>query len=129
MSGDRFECVIHHGGGFGEYNKYGYNGLEEIWHVDPDFWSYFEILGGLKNLGYLKVESLWYYDAIDDNELVMLQGDAGENRMKTIALINGNVHLYVMHLVYGEEQILPLETNVGPNGENNVGPNTVEDDG
>ncbi|CAK8532808.1 unnamed protein product [Lathyrus sativus] len=76
MSDDRLECVIHHGGGFDEFNRYGYNGLEEIWQVDPDFWSYFEILGGLKDLGYPKVESLWYYDVMDDNELVMLQDDA-----------------------------------------------------
>ncbi|CAK8543317.1 unnamed protein product [Lathyrus sativus] len=123
MSGDMFEFVIHHEGGFGEFNRHSYNGLKEIWQVGPDYWSYFEILRGLKDLGYPKVESLWYYDAMDDNELVILQDDARTNRVKTIALINGNVHLYVMHPVYGEKQILPLENNTGPNVENNVGPN------
>lgn len=48
------------------------------------------------------MESLWYYDAMDINELVLLKDDAGINRMKVIALINENVHLYVMHPVYGE---------------------------
>ncbi|CAK8565422.1 unnamed protein product [Lathyrus sativus] len=113
---DRFDCVINHGGVSDEFNRICYKGLKKIWQVDPDFWSYFKILGGLKNLGYPKVESLWYYHAMDDNELVMLQDDAGTNRMKTIAFINENVHLYVMHLVYEKEQILPLENNVGPNG-------------
>ncbi|KAI5425701.1 hypothetical protein KIW84_031498 [Lathyrus oleraceus] len=72
---DMFECVIHHEGMFVEFNILGYDGLEEVWQVDPDFWSYFEVLGGLKDLGYSKVESLWYYDAMDDNELVLLKDD------------------------------------------------------
>lgn len=113
---DRFECVIHHGRVFVEFNILGYNGLEEVWQVDPDFWSYFEVLDELKDLGYLKLESLWYYDAMDDNELVLLKDDAGTDRMKIIALINGNVHLYVIHPIYGKEQILSLENSVGPNG-------------
>ncbi|CAI8585561.1 unnamed protein product [Vicia faba] len=50
---------------------------------------------------------------MDDNELVMLQDDAGINRMKMIALINRNVHLYVMHPVLGKEKILPIKNNVG----------------
>lgn len=97
---DRFECVIHHRGVFVEFNKLGYKGLEEVWQVDPDFWNYFEVMDGLKDLGYLKVEILWYYDAMDINELVLLKDDARTNRMKLIASINGNMHLYVMHPVY-----------------------------
>ncbi|KAI5393265.1 hypothetical protein KIW84_060400 [Lathyrus oleraceus] len=55
MSG-RFECVIHHGCVFVEFNRLGYKRLDEVWQVDPDLWSYFEVLGGLKDLGYPKVE-------------------------------------------------------------------------
>ncbi|CAI8585559.1 unnamed protein product [Vicia faba] len=62
---------------------------------------------------------------MDDNELVMLQDDAGKNRMKMIALINRNVHLYVMHPVLGEEKILPIKNNVGPIG---VEDDKLEDD-
>jgi hypothetical protein len=61
---------------FVEFKILGYKGLEEVWKVDHDFWSYFEVLSGLKNLGYPKVESLWYYDAMDINELVLLKDDA-----------------------------------------------------
>ncbi|KAI5447300.1 hypothetical protein KIW84_014959 [Lathyrus oleraceus] len=101
----------------------------EVLQVDPDFWSYFEVLGGLKNLGYSKVESLWYYDVMDDNELILLKYDDGTKRMKIIALINGNVHLYVMHPVYGKEQILSLENSLGPNGDkfDEGGATSVED--
>ncbi|KAI5412440.1 hypothetical protein KIW84_057205 [Lathyrus oleraceus] len=116
ISSLRFDCVIYHGGVFVEFNRLGYHGLEKVWQVDPDFWSYFEVLDGLKDLGYSKVESLWYYDAMDDNELVLLRDDAGTSRIKMIALINGNVDLYVMHPVYEEEQILSLENSVGSNG-------------
>lgn len=49
---------------------------------------------------------------MDDNELLLLKDDARTNRMKMIALINGNAHLYVMHPIYGEEQILSLENSV-----------------
>lgn len=73
---DMFECVIHHGDVFIEFNRLSYNELEEVCQVDPDFWSYFEVLSGLKDLGYSKVESLWYYDAMDDNELMLLKDDA-----------------------------------------------------
>ncbi|KAI5395619.1 hypothetical protein KIW84_061967 [Lathyrus oleraceus] len=110
---------------FVEFNILGYDGLEEVWQVDPDFWSYFEMLGELKDLGYSKVRILWYYDAMEDNELVLLKDDTGINRTEMIALINGNVHLYFMHPIYGEEQILSLENSVGPNG---VEEDKLEDD-
>lgn len=51
---------MHHGGEFAEFTKLGYKGLEEIWDVDPDFWSYFEVLNRLKDLGYPSVDSIWY---------------------------------------------------------------------
>ncbi|KAI5386353.1 hypothetical protein KIW84_072760 [Lathyrus oleraceus] len=73
------------------------------------------ILRWFKGFRVPKVKSLWYHDAMDINELVLLKDDACINKMKLIALINGNVHLYVMHPIYGEEPIPSLENNVGPN--------------
>ncbi|XP_050887670.1 uncharacterized protein LOC127092818 [Lathyrus oleraceus] len=66
---------------------------------------------------------------MDINELVLLKDDAGINRMKLIALINGNVHLYVMRPVYGKESILSLENNVGPSSveEDNLEDDTLDD--
>lgn len=63
----RFECVVHHGGEFIEFKKLGYNGLHEVWLANPDYWSYFKVLGGLRGLGYPVVESLQYYDAMYTN--------------------------------------------------------------
>ncbi|KAI5446902.1 hypothetical protein KIW84_014665 [Lathyrus oleraceus] len=113
---DRFQCDIRHWCVFVKFNKLGYKGLEEVLEVDPDFWGYFEILIGLKDLGYPCMESLWYYDAMDINQLVLLKDDAGINRMKIITLITRNVNLYVKHPVYREKSILSLENNVGSNG-------------
>lgn len=61
----RFECVVHHEGEFLKFKKLGYKELNEVWIVDLDYWSYFEVLGGLRDLRYLDVESLWYCDAMD----------------------------------------------------------------
>lgn len=53
----RFDCVVHHSGEFSRefanFTKTGYVGLEEVWSVDPDYWSYFEILDKLKEMGIL----------------------------------------------------------------------------
>lgn len=50
-----FKCVVHHSGEFSRefanFTKSGYQGLETIWDVNPDYWSYFKILGLLKGLG------------------------------------------------------------------------------
>jgi hypothetical protein len=33
----KFECVVHHGGCFGQLHHADYNGAEESWFVDPDY--------------------------------------------------------------------------------------------
>jgi hypothetical protein len=64
----KFECVVHHGGCFGQLHHADYNGAEKSWFVDPDYWSYFEIKDNLKEkLGYKVVESLWFYDPMNIN--------------------------------------------------------------
>lgn len=77
------------------------------------------MFSGLKDQ-YPKVESPWCYDAIVVNDIVLFKDDRGTKRMKTIVVINGNVHLYIIHLLSQpniiEEPILSLEyNNVGPN--------------
>ncbi|KAI5417934.1 hypothetical protein KIW84_042531 [Lathyrus oleraceus] len=86
-------------------------------------------MGGLKDLGYPKMESLWYYDAMDINELVLLKDYAGTNITKLITLINENMRLYVMHPVYGKKPLPSLENNVGPNDveEDNLKDDTLND--
>ncbi|CAK8578760.1 unnamed protein product [Lathyrus sativus] len=112
----RFKCIVHHGGQFAEFTNLGYNGLEETWDVESDFWSYFKVLGGLKDLGYPTIESLWYYDQMECNSIVELKDDNETRRMHTIDELTGEVHLYVMHPILQdeviEEPILSLEYNV-----------------
>ncbi|KAI5421899.1 hypothetical protein KIW84_045375 [Lathyrus oleraceus] len=90
----------------------------------------FEVLSGLKQLGYPTVESLWYHDTTEINEIVPLKEDIRAKGMKTIIVINGNVHLYVLHPILQpdiiEKPILSLDYNVvGPS--ENVG-NDVQKD-
>lgn len=97
----RLQCIVHHGGEFSKefYKliKWGYKGLKEIWDIVRDYWSYFEILGKLKDLGYPVVASLWYYDEMDVNDIVLLENDKGSRMMKTIIVMVGTCHLYVIH--------------------------------
>ncbi|KAI5443199.1 hypothetical protein KIW84_012021 [Lathyrus oleraceus] len=71
----RFKCIVCHGDEFLEFKKLGYKGLEETRDVDPDFWSYFEVLSGLKDSGYPNVDTLWYYDQVEFNSMVLLKDD------------------------------------------------------
>jgi len=52
MCDDRFEVVVHHSGSFvcHDNGKLVFEGETIKWFCDPDRWSYFEIVGGLKEL-------------------------------------------------------------------------------
>ncbi|KAI5427780.1 hypothetical protein KIW84_032983 [Lathyrus oleraceus] len=70
---DRFQCVIHHESVFVKFNRLCYKGLKEVWEVDPDSWSYFEVLSGLKDLEYLKVENYI------EEPILSLENNVGSN--------------------------------------------------
>jgi len=99
MDDQKFEVVAHHMGAFSEPNHLGYYGMEAIWICHPDTWSYFEVLGGLNDMGYNDLESLWYYDPQHVNELIRLNSDVGTKRMMYISYNDGRAHLYVCHTV------------------------------
>lgn len=99
MNEEKFEVVVHHMGAFAEPNHLGYRGLESTWICHPDGWSYFEVLRGLKDMGYINLESLWYYDPQNINELIRLNNDVGTKRMMYISYNDGCVHLYVLYTV------------------------------
>lgn len=69
---------------FFEFTKLGYKGLEEVRVIYLDYWSYFKFLSGLKDLDYLTIQSLWYYDEMEFNKIVLLKDDLGTRRMKII---------------------------------------------
>ena len=48
-----FEVVVHHRGSFGQFHHLDCNGLKDIQYSDLDFWCYFQVLGELKDMGYI----------------------------------------------------------------------------
>ena len=88
---------MHHGGAFDKFHHTDYHGKALSWFCELKFWSYFEILGSLKELGYVQVESMWHYDPKDVNELVLEEKDNSTKRIKNIAKMNGKFHIYVVH--------------------------------
>ncbi|CAJ2642460.1 unnamed protein product [Trifolium pratense] len=96
--GDRLEVVVHHGGWFEEFDHNGYVGADVTWFVDEDYFSYFEFVGEIKKkLKYPSIDTMWFYDPQDVNELVLLEDDMDANRMKNIARMDGRVQLYLVH--------------------------------
>jgi len=57
---DHFGVVFHHGGRFESNGSQQYVGQFSILACDPVRWSYFEILGILKEMGYANVKEMWY---------------------------------------------------------------------
>lgn len=64
------------------------------WKYDGDKWSYYEILGIIKEMGYPEVLEMWYDFAGTLNELV---NDFGAIELLNWPETNGKVDLYVVH--------------------------------
>lgn len=112
---DKFEVVVHHQGYFKVLKHDAYEGDEITWLSDPDYWSYFEIMGNLEVLGYKDVDSILYYDPYMAEEMVLLkEDDACSRRVQAIAHSEGKAHIYVIHPVLELEIIELLKYNVGP---------------
>ncbi|RHN51165.1 hypothetical protein MtrunA17_Chr6g0465431 [Medicago truncatula] len=99
----RFVLVLHHGGGFVEFNHADYNGIETVLECEEDYWAYFSVLSTVKRLGYTMINAIWYYEPYLVDELVRLRDDLGCRRMKAIVEMHGRVHLYVEHSVCASE--------------------------
>jgi hypothetical protein len=112
---DKFEVVVHHQGYFKVLKHDEYEGDEITWLCDPDYWSYFEIMGNLEVLGYKDVDSILYYDPYMAEEMVLLkEDDTYSRRVQSIAQSKGNAHIYAIHPVSQPEIIEVLEYNVWP---------------
>ena len=107
---DHFEVVFHHGGKFINDGSLKYVGESNTLTCDPDRWSYFEILSILKEMGYVNVKEMWYSvggGSVLEGRLELLSDDKGACHMMNIAILNGQVHLFVVHMV-SEPQIVHL---------------------
>jgi len=109
---DHFEVVFHHGGRFESNGSLQYIGQLSILACDPDRWSYFEIWGILKEMGYAHVKEMWYAvggGSVLEGKLELLSDDRGACHMVNIVILNGQVHLYVVHKVDEAEVVNLLE--------------------
>lgn len=103
MSKDAFVVVVHHHGHFDQIGRDNYIGGETtIWECDPDTWSYYEVIGVLKDIGYVHIEQLWY--AVDTAMLLLCDDNGAMNMMK-VARHCGEVHLFVVHGVSKAEVV------------------------
>lgn len=80
------------------------------WFCDPNTWSYFGILGSVKDIGHVEVKELWYSlggESMLEDRLELLTDDYGAMHMLNIVMLNEVVHLYVVHNTL-EPQIIKM---------------------
>ncbi|WVZ03648.1 hypothetical protein V8G54_024454 [Vigna mungo] len=112
-SGQDIAVVIHHGGKLVNDGKLRYEGRETSrFMFDPDVWSYFVIVDVVKSLGYQGFKDMWYSiggASVLDDKLESLCDDNAAMHMVNLARLNGEVHVFVIHLVSEPEVIHMLE--------------------
>ena len=83
---------------------------------------FFEIKGKLKEMGYHAVKELWYKvgkGSVLQNKLKLLCDDKGALHMADIARRNGNVHLFIVHIV-SEAEVVDNFLEYYPLGDDNI---------
>ncbi|WVZ16531.1 hypothetical protein V8G54_009513 [Vigna mungo] len=114
------EVVIHHGGKFANDGCLKYEGENDTMLFYPNVWSYFVVLSVVKSFGYNGFKELWFSvgcGPVLDDRLEPLSDDVGGMHMVNLAHLNGQVHLYVMHIVSEAEVIHMIEYNVDEGGD------------
>jgi len=108
---DKFEVVCHYGGAFDDFNHNGYYGPVSTRLCEPDYWSYFEIIGNLDVLGYKEeaIESIWFYEPYMADEMMLLDNDNRAKRVQYIAQTDGQAHIYIVHKISQPEIIEMVE--------------------
>ncbi|KOM28926.1 hypothetical protein LR48_Vigan618s000800 [Vigna angularis] len=104
MSEERFNVMVRHGGTLVKDIPFEYvDGEVTYWSVDPHKWSYFEVVDSIKELGYIKVSELYY---CIENILHKFYDDRDAMNMVNVAKFFGEVHLFVVHGVDDELEII-----------------------
>jgi len=95
MCDGKFEVGVHHGGEFEENGAFACTGGEiSNWSCGLDRWSYFGVLGVVRDIGYVAIMQLWYYV---EKMLLLMKDDNGVINMVNVAKHYGEVLLYVVH--------------------------------
>lgn len=98
-----FLVDFHHGGNFNENEIY--KGTVSEWRCDSEYWSYFEVTGLIKEMGYT-IDAMWYKVG---GELKLLRDDNGTAEMLEWAKEHGKVLLYLIHPIYQPQPIILLD--------------------
>ncbi|KOM51931.1 hypothetical protein LR48_Vigan09g059000 [Vigna angularis] len=117
---DAIVCVFHHGGKFINDSTIKYEGETTTLSFDPDMWSFFVVVSVVKSLGYENFKDLWYClggGLVLENRLEQLIDDRGAMHMANLARLNGEVNLYVVHVVSDPGVIHMLEDITNDEGE------------
>ncbi|WVZ15218.1 hypothetical protein V8G54_012784 [Vigna mungo] len=97
-----------------------YEGATTTLSFDPDRWSFFVVVSVVKSFGYDNFQDLWYCvggGLVLENRLEELIDDIGVMHMANLARLNGEVHLYVVHVVSDVEVIHMLQYITNDEGE------------
>ncbi|WVZ17574.1 hypothetical protein V8G54_010556 [Vigna mungo] len=112
MSNCDIEVVFHHGGKFMIIGTFGYHGGEtSTLIIDPDRWSFFEIMTILKEMGYINVKELWYSlgGPVLEDRLELLSDDKGACNLINIARRDGQAHFFVVNFISQPEYLYTIE--------------------
>lgn len=93
---DVFHVDFHHVGHFDDMGTY-VGWIVSNWKCDGDRWSYFEILGVIKEMRYPGVLEMWYDFAGILKELV---NDFGAIELINCSKTYGKVDLYTVHHIF-----------------------------
>src|SRR3954468_9842630 len=101
---DIITLTLHHSGHFVDSEKTDYVGGKCIQlDVDVDRWSYFELVGVLKDLGYTKVATIYYKDP--QLGMSALKDDKGANDVVDLFRVHLEVHIFIEHVLSQPEFI------------------------
>ncbi|XP_017417031.1 uncharacterized protein LOC108327822 [Vigna angularis] len=106
------EIVFHHRGKFVNDGTLKYEGETSTLSFDPDMWSYFLVVSVVKGLGYVGFKYLWYSigeGSVLEDGLEPLIDDTSGIHMVNLARLNGQVHVFVVHVVSEPQVIHMLE--------------------
>lgn len=95
-----FEVVFHHGGKSVNDGMLKYEREASTLSFDLDIWSYFVIVSVVKELEYVGLKELWWGGSILDDRLKPLCDDNGAMHTINLVMLNGQVHVFVVHTVY-----------------------------
>ncbi|XP_014511527.1 uncharacterized protein LOC106770218 [Vigna radiata var. radiata] len=99
---DRIKVVVHHTRHFvsDDNGNLKFDGEITQWSCDPDLLCYFGIIASVKELGHTDIKELRYSlggQSVVPERLELLTDDRGALHMVNIAMVNDEVHLYVVH--------------------------------